>query len=121
MIIVTSNLTEQDWEKVYGVYLLAETNVSIPWYIQKWGLNYNTAPDWLPTEEGVYGNPLSPNIHKMRVCIKGGGWAEAPSPELVAFLDSAGDGAPGINNFHSIGSDYLDQRMLAKIATGIKW
>ena len=120
MIIITSNLTEQDWEKVYGVYLLAETTVPIPWYIQKWGLDYHKAPEWLPMQEGVYGRPMSRDMHKMRVCMIGQGWAEDPSPEIEAFLNSAGD-PPGINKLFCIGMDIHDPVMIANIATGIKW
>ena len=85
MIIVTSNLVEQDWERVFGVYLLAETSVAIPWWVRKWGLNYYSPPSWVPTEEGVYGQPLTDFFHKIRICLEGQLWNETPSDQIEAL------------------------------------
>ena len=86
MIIVTSNLVEHSWETVYGVYLLAETDISIPWYVKKWGLNYYNPPEHFPTSEGVYGFPLSPELHRLRVCLQGERWMESLSPSTYEIL-----------------------------------
>jgi hypothetical protein len=83
MIIVTSNLVEQDWERVFGVHLLAETSVVIPWWVRKWGLNYYSPPSWLPTQEGEYGQPLDEFFHKIRICLEGQLWNETISDDLL--------------------------------------
>lgn len=112
MIIVTSNLTEQDWEKVYGVYLLAETDMFIPWYVKKWGLDYYSPPSFLPTQEGVYGVPLSPALHKMRVCMHGERWMESLAPSTYDMLLSVEN---SVNMVRSIGSTQMDDRSLLNI------
>ena len=117
MIIVTSNLVEQDWEKVYGVYLLAETDIFIPWYVKKWGLDYYAPPDFLPTEEGIYGIPLSSDLHKMRVCIQGERWMESLAPSTYEMLLSV---EQSVNTVRYIGSTLMDDRSLLNLF-GIRW
>jgi hypothetical protein len=115
MIIVTSNLVEYSWETIYGVYLLAETDIPIPWYVRKWGTNYLTPPEYITSEEGVYGFPLSPNLHKMRVCLFGQRWSEVASSDLITMVASH-----GINLVDHIGAKILEERILLPII-GIKW
>lgn len=118
MIIVTSNLQIENWDEVYGIHFLSDSELPVPWYVKKWGTGYETPPPYLPKTEGYYGNRLNENFHKMRLAFFGQRWMEDLAEPFWEFIKEHNLNVEDELNY--IGDDCFNEIHFLKIIQAIE-